>query len=449
MDAAQVPPPPAAVAPAPAQPGVWQRGAALGALLDAASKRSVAEGRPPSTALSPISSMHTPPAQASAIETAKSAFGPDSALARSTFEQLDRYTRFERLPDGRVIFRDTINGQPVLPPGMTPEEASRYLSHDWAAARRKTAKTFIFISLGMPEPVLRHIFNEVARSSELREDAVFMVRGWPDEPDGLPRMVGRLYALQPKGVDPLPVLVDPTWFQANRITRVPAVLRRLPGGRELNWGILAGDGLGIAEAIKRLDGGRDLSAVIGNTWAITEPDALEQIKARVAKYDFNAERTRVLASGWKEYAAKSARLPQSERGIDMLVDPAVIATEDVKLPDGRVVVSRGQRINPLASPMPWQTLRYIAINASSNWEIEQARKWLASYPSAKVLVTSPPDSADGFAALQDRLGARAFILQSQVAERLGIPATPALVWPHGLMLAVHVEPKPSAREMTK
>jgi conjugal transfer pilus assembly protein TraW len=460
MDAAQIPQPPAVYA--PAAPAAWDAGAALGAALDRANKAALAASAS-SSPISPIPQAATaqqanPAAAANtdvirrakdlasgAMKGAATPALPGSVQARgrsSALEQMERYARFARLPDGRMAFLDTINGQPVLPPGMSAEQISQYLSHDWPAMRRKTAKTFIFISLGMPEERLRNLFAQVAADQKVREDVVFVVRGWPDEPEGLPKMVGKLYALQPKGSDPLPVFVDPTLFEANRIERVPVILRRLPQGSRYEWGAIAGDGLAVADAVSRLDAQRDLSGEFGQTWAVSEPDELALIKERVAKYDFAAEKARVLASGWKDAAAKAAKLPQSERGIDTLHDPSVVAIEDIRLPDGRLVAQKGQRINPLAQAMPWQSLRYIAFNASSEWEIEQAKAWLAKYPSAKVLVTSPPDTADGFMALQQRIGARAFILQPLVAERLGIVATPALVWPQGLSLAVHVEPIP-------
>ena len=94
--------------------------------------------------------------------------------------------------------------------------------------------------------------------------------------------------------------------------------------------------------------------VRGRTWAIVEPDLLQQIEARLAGMKHSGE----LARRERDAAARARELmeqPQPVAGIvparqrhTRLFDPAVVLGQDIRGPDGVLIAAAGTRINPLA-----------------------------------------------------------------------------------------------------
>ena len=140
---------------------------------------------------------------------------------------------------------------------------------------------------------------------------------------------------------------------------------------------------------------------------------------------------------------RAANLPESPKGDFLYHDPSMIVTRDIRLPDGRLVARAGQRLNPLDNPnMPWSTWRAVVFNASKPWEVRQALAWSQEYPSARLMMVAPPDTEAGYVAIEKRFGRPVFVASPLVAARLGVPATPALIWPDHSQLAIRVLPIP-------
>ena len=94
--------------------------------------------------------------------------------------------------------------------------------------------------------------------------------------------------------------------------------------------------------------------VRGRTWAIAEPDLLEQIEARLA----GMQRSGELAGLERDAAARASELMEQPHPVGGIVparqrhtrlfDPAVVLDRDIRGPDGVLIAAAGTRINPLA-----------------------------------------------------------------------------------------------------
>jgi conjugal transfer pilus assembly protein TraW len=274
---------------------------------------------------------------------------------------------------------------------------------------------------------------------QLREQTLFLMRGWDDSTQGFPKTVSTLYRLQPQGKYKVSVAVDPSWFEKLHVRQVPDVLVV----NEPNMGMIEGDGLSIRDAVARIRAQKDLNKTYGKVWRVTEPDPMTELKNKVAQTNWQKVQDQAGAQMWQGVAAKAPEMPEVHSSATSYFNPSIVATRTIRLPDGRVVVHKGDLINPLAQPLPWQSLRYISFNADKPWEIRQALQWSQEYPTAKVLMAAPPATTQGWSQLEQTFGKPLFVLEPAVAERLGIRALPSMTWPHGLVLQTYTQGIPA------
>jgi conjugal transfer pilus assembly protein TraW len=365
------------------------------------------------------------------------------AAGQALLPSVDWMGRLERAAqtaseNPRAILNETIDGMPVLPPGMSERQASMYLSHDWPKERERTAHVVVLLSLGMPKSVIRNIFEQVVSNPDLRAQTLFLMRGWANESLGFPKTASELNRLQPAGPYKVSVAVDPTWFESLHVKRVPEILVV----NEPKMGVISGDGLSIQDAVQRIRAQRDLNKTYGHTWAIAEPDVLKEMQERVKTTNWNAVEQKAKNTMWAGIAQKAPAMPEQDASTVSYFNPSIVATRDIRLPDGRYVVHKGDVINPLAQAMPWQTLRYITFNANKPWEVQQALAWAQQYPNAKIMMAAPPADLTGWKALEDAFQKQLFILEPMVAQRLGIHALPSVTAPSGLSLQTYTQGKP-------
>jgi conjugal transfer pilus assembly protein TraW len=324
--------------------------------------------------------------------------------------------------------------------GMTAKQASEYVSHDWIAQHESKSTTLVFISMSMPPEVLKQLFAQVWANKPLRDSAVFIVRGWPEQPTGLAALVSEIGQLQPTLQHQVNVSVDPLLFSAHHVEQVPVVLHLSPRG---HWHTITGEGYGVVDAVRRIDEGKTQPDHAGETWPVLEPNMVTAMESRIKRYNFKAQQARVEQSAWSALPGQAAKLPESPVRLHAFFNPSIVATHDIRLPDGRLMVKAGTVINPLAQNMPWQNLHYAVFNASKPWEVAQAKAWAAQYPSIQLLMTEPPNTQAGFAAVAQAFGAPVFVASPLVVSRIGVTATPALVRVEGLELAIEVPAAPS------
>ena len=173
--------------------------------------------------------------------------------------------------------------------------------------------------------------------------------------------------------------------------------------------------------------------VRGATWAIAEPDLLEEIEARLMEMERTGELAR-LETEARSRARSRLEEPDPVLGIgparearSRLFDPSIAVEWDIRLPDGTLVAAAGTRVNPLARHALTRDLLFVdgRREAEIAWALNHAK------PAKIVLLAGRPlDLA--------RTHGRAFFFDQggRLAARFGLRFTPALVEQAGTRLRI-------------
>ena len=93
--------------------------------------------------------------------------------------------------------------------------------------------------------------------------------------------------------------------------------------------------------------------VRGASWAIAEPDLLEEIEARLLEMQRSGALARFEAEA-RERARRTLEEPEPVPGIvpareqrSRLFDPAIVVERDIRTPNGTLIAAAGTRISPL------------------------------------------------------------------------------------------------------
>lgn len=242
----------------------------------------------------------------------------------------------------------------------------------------------IFVSMSMPEPDLRAAM-EVASSV----DNVHLVFRGVTPDGGVDGFLRRLSALA-KGIEPPPPMtIDPPEFKERAIRVVPTIVT-LQAGTEIARaeGTANPDWMNEQIASRKGDFG-----LVGTVFEPIETDMEEMLRAAVAAIDAQAYRRDAERAFWR--AQERMELPAvMEPGIRR-VDPSVVVSSDIVLPDGKVLVKQGQRINPLlAMPVPFDQ-RLIVIDASDIRQRRMAKQWSDESKGKRVVVMSTTGPGEG------------------------------------------------------
>jgi len=351
------------------------------------------------------------------VDKATNGSTPEARQSRTEAEALANHVKPSK-PDMDEVARWISNGtvqswdsaSKKQPP--TPREIAEQL--------KKEIRTYVFVSLGMPEAVLKSYFMEAAG----QRDMVLVFRGWT--PPYYRRQVSEIAKLMPKGKK-VNVIIDPTLFAAYNVTSVPVHLHHTKANR---WLRLMGS-LSIEGARAEMEQGR-AKQVVGNLYAIAEPDILKIIEARTAAYDWDKAQQGAL--GRVDKALPSVVLPVAERNESYLVDPTITVERDIRREDGQLIAAAGTQVNTLhALPL----LRPIYVfdpeqPSQIKWVREQTKG-----QDALVLATKLIRTEDG-RGLADVVGLPVYPLNSQLVSRLAIQATPSFIRQEDDMLRVQI-----------
>ena len=173
--------------------------------------------------------------------------------------------------------------------------------------------------------------------------------------------------------------------------------------------------------------------VRGATWAIAEPDLLEEIEARL----FEMQRSGALArleEEARERARRTLEEPPPVPGIapatrerSRLFDPAIVVERDIRSADGILIAAAGTPVNPLERIPMTRDLLFV----DGRREAEIAWALAHDRPSRIVLLGGRPLDLM-------RWHRRPFFFDAggRLAARFGIGATPSVVVQDGTRLRV-------------
>ena len=173
--------------------------------------------------------------------------------------------------------------------------------------------------------------------------------------------------------------------------------------------------------------------VRGATWAIAEPDLLDEIEARLLELERSGELARFEAEA-RERARRTLEEPPPVPDIaparkerSRLFDPAIVVDRDIRTPDGTLIAAAGTRVNPLERVGLTRDLLFV----DGRREAEVAWALAHDRPAKIVLLAGRPLDLM-------RKHRRPFYFDTggTLTVRFGIAATPSLVAQDGTRLRI-------------
>lgn len=183
----------------------------------------------------------------------------------------------------------------------------------------------------------------------------------------------------------------------------------------------------------------------GAVFAVAEPDLLEVIRARLTRLQATgaidaanrALATRTIARVRRPAAVPGVAEAQADRA--WLIDPSITVGEDLRDAEGRIVLKRGTRVNPLDTVSLRGQL--VFLDGDDPAQVAWATAHTAPDKARLILVRGAP--LDLMRARQRRFF---FDQNGLLTGRLGIHAVPAIVEQKGRLLAAREIALPSAGE---
>ncbi len=302
-------------------------------------------------------------------------------------------------------------------------------------------RVLVFGSLTLPDETLRNLLDQASDPN-----VVFVLRGLaPGSTGGLDFRAtqGRIEALANIAGGRIPnVIVDPTLYRQHNVTVVPTLLleRRSPDGAAIPMrvtGAVPVDWLRRqarrASGAEAIDLGRR-----AEVHEIGEEDLILAMQRRLAETDFESRRQAAIDRFWS--SRRFVRLPDAPEDASFEVDLTVRVTADITDLNGRVLVSAGERFNPLDAVPLTKTVvvfrgtdpRQVARAAELASEVRQAGRGV-------ILLTTEVDTEAGWRALETLEGTLqgpVYLLFPDVAERFHLRHVPATVHAQGTRLIV-------------
>lgn len=293
----------------------------------------------------------------------------------------------------------------------------------------------VFISVGMPEGVLRHLF---AQAMEFPKGRVrFVVRGF--EPQRLGVLIGKLRNMFPdKQSDHIVVEVDPNSFRAYGVDAVPVYL--VKEGEK--WFEVKGS-QSLTAAQENV--ARRSSSVMGELYAIAEPDMLSVIEERAKNFDWQPVMERAQARAMRNLKP-GFDLPTATRDDEQFFTPIFTVPHDIEAP-GReggaktVLARRGQNINLLDHTR--LQVPVIVFDPSDARQARMVKRWMAQpeYANADLFIVGfnlqaidakTPVTVEIAQAYKRPV----YPLIAKLNERFGVQAVPSIVQQDGKRLRI-------------
>lgn len=162
---------------------------------------------------------------------------------------------------------------------------------------------------------------------------------------------------------------------------------------------------------------------IGRTYAIAEPDVMSEIEERASKIDWEAKAKKIDLRA--KMRAGSVRLPPAEKDQEYPVDLTYRLSYDIPDGKGGMLYPKGYQFNPVAFIQLPYRLGVIGPSA-------EERAWAKSQKGPIVWMTAGGDPIE----LTEALGQSVFLYTPEMAERITVQHTPALVTQEGDRLVV-------------
>ena len=276
---------------------------------------------------------------------------------------------------------------------------------------------WIFVSMSMPTQELKAAAEE---ASATKSSLVF--RG-VDKGGDTGTITRRLYATV-KDIKPIPgAVIDPLLFTRFNVQAVPTMIETNADGETRT-----ARGLPGFAWMSKQDAG-DLGQR-GPVFDIAEPDMIEEMQRRMSEFDWEKEKKHALDNFWAQQK-DPINLPVAEKNRERRIDTSIVSTQDIFHPDGRLIIKKGQTINPQAL-MPMRHA-YILFDATNKKQVEIAKKI-----GDEMLVKQKPvvylfskmnteNGWDHYNQTTELMNAPIYKLNKTIIERFQIQSLPSVV----------------------
>lgn len=276
---------------------------------------------------------------------------------------------------------------------------------------------WIFVSMGMPTHELKAAANEASMTG-----SVLVFRGV--EKSGDTGTITRgLYDIV-KDIKPVPsAVIDPMLFTRFNVLSAPTMVEtNADGETRVVRGLPGFVWLGKQET-------GDLGQK-GPVFEIVEPDMIEEMQRRMAEFDWDKEKKHAIDNFWA-HQKDSVSLPVSVKNTERKIDTSIVSTQDIFHPDGRLIIKKGQTIDPQAL-MPMRHV-YILFDATNKRQVEVAKKIgdeMLAKQKPVVYLFSKMDTGKGWEHYNQTtalMNAPIYKLNKTIVERFHIQVLPSIV----------------------
>jgi len=281
-------------------------------------------------------------------------------------------------------------------------------------------KIYVFVSYSLGEEALKTIMEEISG----RSDVVAVMRGIPE---GMSLAKGLLKMRMIAGkVKPTPnVMLHPRVFEKFAVETVPAVAYSGSKGNLKVQGVVNIDW--FKNQLSKGNTG-DLGKR-GEVREIDEPNIIRMMQRRAAQLDLKERLKASVDTYWDRVAFTD--LSETRKYRRREVDPSIVGVKDLRTPDGKVFLRKGQRVNPLER-MPFTSTLFV-FDATQKRHVELVQKWKAERPefSRVMLIATRLPRDDGWEELkklEESMQSPVYLLNTQLAQRFGLEYAPAKVY---------------------
>ena len=168
-------------------------------------------------------------------------------------------------------------------------------------------------------------------------------------------------------------------------------------------------------------------------------EMIEEMQRRMTEFDWEKEKQHAMDNFWA-HQKDSVSLPVAEKNTQRLIDTSIVSTQDIFHPDGRLIIKKGQKINP-QTIMPMRHA-YILFDATNKKQVEIAKKigdeMLAKQKPVVYLFSRMNNEKgwDHYNQTTELMNAPIYKINKTIVDRFKIQALPSVVEGQGDLILV-------------
>jgi hypothetical protein len=319
--------------------------------------------------------------------------------------------------------------RPLFPKGQLPEKSAPASKTASAIPGDKDSRLLLFLTLG-PDPDNRLEQNR-GLLREVPPGTQVVLRGLPHGKRGLGglfRYVHRLTVERQRQGEKIPrVLLDPRLYRQYQVDVSPTLVYERKG-KAVAWVRGLVNSQWLKDQVEKEKRTGDLGRY-GPTEAISERDFLEEIQERLASIDWDARKEKAWEQYWTHYSFLT--LPPANKDRVYQVEAVYEVPRDFRMPDGKVLARKGDKINLFDKLKP----RFVLLVFDGSdprqlaWAKVASREYRGRYRVQYLTTALPERTWKSFSKLEDKLAAPLYLLNDAVRDRFRLEHVPSLVRP--------------------